>query len=275
MTRAVRPATMSMVLALALLVALLPTARPTRAVQDGQLDSANVYANVGRLEIQVEPGVWAGFCSGTLIAADVVLTAAHCAWTLAMDVTAPTDVRVNFDPLATGLTSAEAPMAYLTAGAAIPDSFGEPAPFNGIQALAVPWEDIALVFLATPAIGIEPAPHAGPGYLDGIGHEATFTVAGYGLTGFVRGSAVSPAGAARSVGRTFKEGVTLLGGGPFPDRYALISAANCFGDSGGPLFHGETVVGVTVWTNSWRCDGTGFDYRVDSPVAQALIGEHL
>jgi hypothetical protein len=265
----------SATLTAAVMLAFAPVASPAVAVQGGQVDSGGLYANVGRLEVQVEPGVWGGFCSGTLIAVDIVLTAAHCAATLAEGITSPTDIRVNFDPLAIGRTSDVAPMAYLTAGAAIPDTFGEPAPSSGIQALAVPWDDIGLVFLATSVSGIDPAPYAGPGYLDTIDAGATFTVVGYGLTGFVTGSAVSPAGSAQALGRTFVQDVKILGAGPFPDRYVLISAANCFGDSGGPLLHGETVVGVTVWTNSWRCEGSGFDYRVDSPVAQELIGDHL
>ena len=49
----------------------------------------------------------------------------------------------------------------------------------------------------------------------------------------------------------------------------------CFGDSGGPLFHGRTIVALNTWTFSYRCDGPNLEYRVDSARAQAFLAANL
>ena len=49
----------------------------------------------------------------------------------------------------------------------------------------------------------------------------------------------------------------------------------CFGDSGGPLFHGDTVVALNTWTFSARCAGPNLEYRVDSPAAQEFLETYL
>ena len=56
---------------------VLLVAGPAGAVIGGTTDTANRYANVGVLQLNVD-GEWVDFCSGTLVRADVVLTAAHC-----------------------------------------------------------------------------------------------------------------------------------------------------------------------------------------------------
>jgi hypothetical protein len=275
MIRHQHPRTAGTLLTLALLLAALPAA-PTAAVSGGQYDTANAYPNVGRLEVRVD-GEWRQFCSGTLIAPDVVLTAAHCAWTNANGVLPPSQFRVNFNPAASGVGDPDDPSAYVTAGAVVPGDFDAPHPPSmGKNQMAEPWNDIALVWLAEPVVGIAPAPVAGPGYLDAFSvRQDSFTVVGYGLNGFLLGSGVAPVGAAESLGRQFRDDVVLLGHDLYPDRYVKISEANCFGDSGGPLLHQGTVVGITVWTDSARCAANGMDFRVDSAIAQAFLNDHL
>ena len=73
--------------------------RAAGAVIGGTTDTANRYANVGVLQLNVD-GEWVDFCSRTLVDADVVLTAAHCTDFLieeGEDVR-PDDLRISFDP---------------------------------------------------------------------------------------------------------------------------------------------------------------------------------
>ncbi len=63
-------------LAAAVVVSVLLVAGPAGAVVGGTTDTANRFANVGVLQLHVDSD-WSDFCSGTLVRADVVLTAAH------------------------------------------------------------------------------------------------------------------------------------------------------------------------------------------------------
>src|SRR4029450_4267528 len=64
------------VLAATAISCILFLSAPAGAVIDGTSDTANKYANVGVLQLNVE-GEWFDFCSGRLVRADVVLTAGH------------------------------------------------------------------------------------------------------------------------------------------------------------------------------------------------------
>ncbi|HET8622804.1 MAG TPA: trypsin-like serine protease [Gemmatimonadales bacterium] len=140
-----------------------------------------------------------------------------------------------------------------------------------------PAEDIALVFLDSDVVGVTPAPIAGAGYLDELDlKNETFTVVGYGTDAFITGSAASPKAITVFDGiRSYREVTAIPARDAFPDRFLKITAGVCFGDSGGPLFHEDTVVAINTWTFSYRCDGPNLEYRVDSSTAQAFLGLYL
>jgi hypothetical protein len=50
------------------------------------------------------------------------------------------------------------------------------------------------------------------------------------------------------------------------------SGGTCFGDSGGPVFHGDTnVIGAVVSWGITPCVGVDYQFRIDTPTAQDFI----
>lgn len=247
------------------------------AVIGGTDDTTNIFENVGLLQLQVG-GEWFDFCSSTLIESDVVLTAAHCTDFLqevGEDGFGPDDLRVSFDP-----DPDENSTYYATDHIVVhPDWFTSPACIGNSKSrcLAPPAEDIALVWLTSDVAGVDPAPIAGAGYLDELNLRAeTFTVVGYGVDEFITGSAVAPRAIFVVDGiRSYRDVSVVSEHDAFPDRFLKYTRSTCFGDSGGPLFHDGTVVGINTWTFSLRCSGPNFAYRVDSTAARTFLEANL
>jgi len=250
---------------------------PAIAVVGGTDDTANDFSNVGLLQLRVQ-GQWFDFCSGTLVESDVVLTAAHCTDFLqdeGDDGFGPDDLRISFDP------DPDETSTYFTVDHIVvhPDWFTAPACLGNSKrlCLAPPAEDIALVWLDDTVDGVDPAPIADAGYLDELDLSTeTFTVVGYGVDEFITGVIIAPLANIVVDGiRSYREVTAIPARDVFPDRFLKITKSTCFGDSGGPLFHGDTVVGINTWTFSYRCDGPNFAYRVDSEVAQTFLNTYL
>jgi V8-like Glu-specific endopeptidase len=264
----------TLVLAAATTLVLLVVA-PAGAVIGGTADTANQYENVGVLQLQVE-GDWFDFCSGTLVRADVVLTAAHCTDFLVEvgeDGFGPDDLRISFDP------EGDAPY-YTVDHIVVHPDWLTAAPGRGNSKrlyLAPPHEDIALVFLDDEVAGVTPAPVADADYLAALDLTSeTFTVVGYGTDAFVTGSVMSRKPVTVFDGiRSYRDVTVITEHDAFPDRFLKITRSVCFGDSGGPLFHDETVVAISSWTFSMRCSGPNLEYRLDSPAAQTFLDTYL
>src|SRR5262245_28857210 len=248
------------------------------AVIGGADDRGSRFANVGLLQFQRAPGQWAGICTGTLVAADVVLTAAHCVDFLqevGPDGFGPDDLRISFDA-ALVANPTHSLVDHIVVN---PDWFTRQQPSGNSKqgSLASPAEDIALVWLSEDVAGITPAPIASTAYLDTLDLKSeSFTVVGYGVDEVITGSFFSnqPSFIVDGV-RSYRDVSVIPGQDAFPDRFVKITQSVCFGDSGGPLFHGVTVVGVAVWTFSARCSGPNLEYRLDAPKAQSFLAQHL
>jgi len=272
------PVIVTRAVATAVLLAALAFASPAGAVVGGTDDLDNRYESVGVLQLDAD-GEWFDFCSGTLVAENVVLTAAHCVDFFTADVgedgLGPDDLRISFDP-----DPDETSTYYFVEQIVIhPDWASRPQGRGNSKHLylAPPAEDIALVFLTEDVADVEPSAVADAEYFDGIDITAeTFTVVGYGTDEYITGSAMSAKPVTVFDGiRSYRDVSVITLHDAFPDRFLKITAGVCFGDSGGPLFHENTVVALNSWTFSMRCAGPNLEYRLDSPTAQAFLDAYL
>jgi secreted trypsin-like serine protease len=244
------------------------------AVRFGELDGDG-HPHVGLLVFDVG-GSPAWRCSGTLLSPTVMLTAGHCTF-------GTSGGRVWFD----------ADVGAGRPGNGYPFSGGTGIEFAEIYTHpdyndnAFYLHDAGVVILSEPVYLNTYGTLAPIGLLDDLStqrglQDQSFTVVGYGLQSVkpqlqsdlvryrgtvslidVRGTAGIPAGTSASFtnspGRGNGEGGT------------------CFGDSGGPIFHGSSnvIAAVTSYGLNANCAGTGGGYRVDTADDQAFINQFL
>jgi len=247
--------------AVVLTTLLLASASPVAAITYGD-PTGSAYGNVGSMVAEIQ-GKYYQVCSGTLIKHGVFLTAAHCV------VGTPDDwkLHISFQP---DLKS-PAPLIEVKDVVAHPD-YG--------KNMANLYDVGALLFDPADSTGISLAAVAPVDYLTDMSkrdrREATFTAVGYGTIRESRKKGwqgILDNTERRSGDQSFlslqKAWLTLS------MNEATGDAGTCYGDSGGPHFHGDYIVSLTV-TGDAMCKATDKTYRLDRPwVYEFLRSEDL
>ena len=238
-------------------VVLLLLAAPAKAITYGQPDG-NKHPNVGAL-VGIFDGQTYPYCSGTLIAPTVFLTAAHC------DI-GPTTVYVTFDTTYTSKSK-------LYTGTFYADPLYNPSQSDP--------HDIAVVVFDKPIRGITPAQLPTLGQFATLSKDQQFTAVGYGGQEPVS----QPGGPVIGYLDTREYAVgTLNAITPawlrISQNPARDNGGTCYGDSGGPNFLGagstetQIIAGITI-TGDTLCKSTNVIYRLDTESARAFLGQFV
>src|SRR3954451_7445645 len=242
------------VLLAAVAAVLVATASPGWAITNGAPDG-NGHPAVGGLvsDHQYSDGTWI-YCSGTLVAPKVFVTAAHCA--------EGDRVRVTFDG------------AYEDGDKTYAGTWHADPLYS--QSQSDP-HDLAVVVLDKAVNGVTPAVLPRAGQLGGLPGTQQFTSVGYGayevtnspgghqyLYDDVRGVATGTLNSTNPAWLRISMNASTGNGG------------TCYGDSGGPNFLGTSnVLAATTITGDAVCRSTNVDYRLDTAAARAFLGQYV
>jgi secreted trypsin-like serine protease len=231
--------------------AVLVPAAPAAAITNGAPDGSG-HPNVGGLVAATPYSDGTSiYCSGTLIAPSVFVTAAHCA--------EGDRVRVTFDP------------AYEIGDPVYAGTFHSDPAYNGAQSDP---HDIAVVVL-DKAPKITPARLPTADSLSGLSGDQKFTSVGYGayavtsgphefLYDDVRGVAVGTLNSINTSWLRISMNASHGDGG------------TCYGDSGGPNFLGASnTLAATTITGDAVCKSTNVTYRLDTASARGFLDDYV
>ena len=262
-----------------ILAALLLTAR-VRAITYGFVDTTNAFANTGAFIVKAPSGRIFPICTGTLIAANVFLTASHCTLFYERDL-APAGyvAAVSFDnPIPFGdLTSHATKLVAVTEVVSNPDYTTAQSDSGDIAVLLVDPRQTR---------GITPAVLPAAGLLDTLAAQnglkgTVYTAVGYGLQNRVTGGGTPFFQDRNPVPRMYAfSSFNSLNGGylRLSMNPATGDGGTCFGDSGGPNFLNvsgtRTLVAITI-TGDAVCRATNVVYRLDTASARAFLAPYV
>ena len=265
------------IIALALGLATLPLLSAT-AITGGEPDG-NGHPNVGLILFYSPDGRFR--CTATLVSPTVLVTAAHCTTgTLGKTLVTfdsviaeqpPSPFPVAADP-SKGYTQAELEKAGYKSGTA--HAHPQYSNFTDLNN----WNDVGVIVLDRPVTNIAPAKIAPANYLNAYQqpklNSTIFTSVGYGTE--VRKADSGPQKptpmsyplirrVAQEPGQKLTPQILQVNGNENDNRG---TGGTCFGDSGGPTYHGGFVVTVTSYGYTANCRYLDGLQRIDIPVVQ-------
>ncbi len=244
-------------------VGLILTVTPAQAITYGRPDTAHPF--VGAIVVRGSDGTGFEFCSGTLIAARVFLTAGHCTIALTAYDIAVGDVFLSFGPDVTDASTWHVVDHWTT------------SPLYWWGPMSDP-HDVGVVVLKESLEGLGFGVLAPAGYLDGLWAQGkltgatTFTNVGYGSD--QNGADTNIREYSVSSFRNLHKAWLYMS-----QNVHTGDAGTCYGDSGGPTFFAATggseyIVAVTSWGDA-QCKSTNNNYRVDTAESLAFIADML
>jgi secreted trypsin-like serine protease len=254
---------------------LLLVVVPAAAIQFGEPDGED-HPHVGLLVFDVD-GEPAWRCSGTLLSPTVMVTAGHCTF-------GTSGGRVWFE----SDVDAGIPDNGYPEGGGTSIEFKEIHTHPNYVDDAFYLYDVGVVILKKPVKRLATyGTLAQVGLLDDLAtnrgnQDLSFTVVGYGLQ-----SVVPSLEADRVRHRGEVQLVDVKGTAGIPEGTSASFTNNpgkgngeggtCFGDSGGPIFHGDSnvIAAITSYGLNANCAGTGGGYRVDTVDDQEFIDSFL
>jgi len=260
----------------------LLAAAPAQAITGGEADGEG-HPNVGVIFWYDADGRFR--CTATLVAPDVLLTAAHCTEGAYGKHIVTFSSRIAYEAPSGVPTAADATKGYQP-GDAGTDSRGRTwytgtaythPQYSDFTDMAK-WNDVGVIKLDTPVAGITPAKIAGLNFLDTFAqpklNSTLFTIVGYGTE--VRKAESGPQKptpmsyplfrrVADAPGQKLTPQILQVNGNPNDNRG---TGGSCFGDSGGPTFKDGKVVTVTSYGYTDNCRYLDGLQRVDIKVVQ-------
>lgn len=260
------------IVAVVLLLGITAAPQTAQGISYGHPDNGahpNVGALIGRWP-SLTPGApdeLYQICTGTLIAPDVVLTAAHCFFPSEEPKARYFTFDDSFETNEEGVIVT--PDVTLYGGHQVVHPLFGQGGYNNPYDMAV--------FLLDEAVpGIAPAELAPEGFLnDKALTGERFTTVGYGIsrdTNHQAWQSFIDSSDRRFANQTLTQRTKAWA--TFSMNLATGNGGTCYGDSGGPHFYGDLIVSITKGGDQ-PCKAADKTYRIDTPWAREFLGQYV